>query len=158
MKWIEKDLEQYIKAKEYVDTVIVPLLPFQLSTDTAMGKDAVQREALVVFLQELEKELTGRVMVTPEYNYLKSAAKEQEIERMHTWIRELQSQPFHHIFYITNDSSWKKKEQSIEGTLLWMPGSTKGSVKSKEMQAVIQGQVEQVSELIKSYWQESEEV
>ncbi len=49
MKWIKKDLQQFIQAKEFVDTAIVPLLPFQLSNDASLEKDAFQSEALSVF-------------------------------------------------------------------------------------------------------------
>lgn len=149
-------MEQYVNAKEYVDTVFVPLLPFHLSNDANLEKDSFQREALTAFLHELEKELTGRVMLTPSYNYIKAADKEQEIKRINSWVDDIEIQPFYHIFYLTFDSTWKKNEQSLRGTLIWLPGTTDGSMQSKEMQSIIRSQVEQVSELVRSYWQDNE--
>ncbi|WP_174613596.1 DUF2487 family protein [Virgibacillus ihumii] len=154
MKWKKNELEQYINAKEYVDTIIIPLLPFQLSDDSNMGKDAFQREVLETFTNELEMELTGRVIRIPAYNYLKTADKESEIARLKSWTDDIGNQPFHHVFFTTFDSAWKKVEHALPGTLLWMPGITTGDIDSKEMQSIIRSQVEQVGELIRTYWAE----
>ncbi|SDQ54689.1 Protein of unknown function [Virgibacillus subterraneus] len=154
MKWKKSDLHQYVNAKEYVDTIIIPLIPFQLSNDSVLEKDAFQREVLVAFSYELEKELTGRVLLTPNYNYLKSSHKDQEIVRINSWIDDIEQQPFNHIFYVTFDSTWKKNEQGMRGTLLWLPGVSDGTLQSNEMHSIIRSNVEQVSELIRSYWKD----
>lgn len=152
MKWIQKDLQQYVHAKEFVDTIIVPLLPFQLSNDSNLDKDAFQGEVLSAFNRELEKELTGRVLLAPDYHYLRSADKQAEIDRIHTWVDDMQTQPFHYVFFVTSDSGWKKSEQTLQGNLLWLPAIAVESMKSTEIQSVIRNQVKEVSELIRSYW------
>lgn len=153
MQWVEKDLLQYIQAKEYVDTIFVPLTPFHLSNDTELAKNAFQGEALSIFINEIEKDLAGRVMLTLNYTYLKSADKQQEASRLNEWVEDISSQPFKHIFFITFDSTWKKHEASLNGSLLWLPGIQTGNLYSKEMHGVIQDQVTQISELIRSYWE-----
>ncbi|MFD2760856.1 DUF2487 family protein [Lentibacillus juripiscarius] len=153
MKWIKKDLQQFIQAKEFVDTAIVPLLPFQLSNDASLEKDAFQSEALSVFLRELEKELTGRVMLAPNYHYVKTADKESELDRIGKWIDDVQAQPFRHVFFITSDSGWKKNEQALPGTMIWLP-VTGGESDQGTMQTVIREHVQEVSELIRSYWKD----
>ena len=40
MRWINEDLDKYLPAKEYIDTVIIPLQAFQLSEDKEMKQDA----------------------------------------------------------------------------------------------------------------------
>ena len=152
MKWNKADLESYVKEKEYIDTLLVPIIPFQLSDETDLVKMAFQNEVLAIFLNELEKELKGRVMLTPNYHYLKSTKKEEEIDRINTWIKDANKQPFNHTFFFTFDASWKKEEQALDGTLLWLPGTHSGDVNSKEIATIIRDQVEQVSELIRSYW------
>ncbi|MFZ3578160.1 YpiF family protein [Virgibacillus sp. DJP39] len=152
MQWVKKDLLQYIQAKEYVDTIIVPLSPFHLSDDTDIPKSAFKGEVLSILTNEIEKELTGRIVLTPSYNYLKNADKEQEVARLNEWIEDSTKQPFSNTFFITFDSSWKKHEQSLKGTLLWFPGIQSGDLSSREMHGVIHDQVGQISELIKSYW------
>jgi len=153
MKWVTSDLLQYKTAKEYVDTLLIPLIPFQLSNDKVYEKDAFQREVLSLFVREVEKGLTGRILLTPNYNYI--ASKEpfvDEVDRLNAWIEHCHTQPFQYIFPITFDSSWKKHEKNINGTLLWFPGLDSGDLESKEMQSVIKGQVKQIVELIRTYW------
>ncbi|GAA0444318.1 YpiF family protein [Lentibacillus halophilus] len=152
MEWMKNDLQQFVQAKEYVDTAIVPLLPFQLSYDASLEKDAFQSEAQAVFLRELERELTGRIMMIPGYRYLKSADKESELNRLRTWIRDIQAQPFFHVFFITSDSGWKKHEQALPGTLIWLPLTAGNDSDPENMQPIIKEQVGEVSDLIKSYW------
>lgn len=152
MKWVKQDLQQYVQAKEYVDTMIVPLLPFQLSNDSNLEKDAFQNEMLSIFNRELEKELTGRVLLSPDYHYLASAGKELELERLHTWVDDAQTQSFPFVFFITSDSGWKKIEQNLKGDLIWLPFIASDSMKSSEIQSVVRSQVKEVIGLIRSYW------
>ncbi|MUK87277.1 DUF2487 family protein [Ornithinibacillus sp. L9] len=152
MKWNEQDIENYVGAKEYIDTIILPLLPFQLSQDANTKKDAFASEVLTIFSNEIEKELTGRILLTPSYYYLKSADKEQEVKRLNAWVEDMKKQPFKHIFYVSFDSSWKKNEKDLNGNLLWLPGIQSGDVHSEEMQKLIRQQVQQIVELIRSYW------
>lgn len=152
MKWIQQDIAQYIKAKEYIDTLVIPLVPFHLSNDQEIAKHAFQTEVLSAFSIELEKELSGRVMLIPNYFYLYTAHKEEEISRLNAWIEDSQKQPFQHVFLITFDASWKKHEASLPGTLIWLPSMLTGQIHSEEANHIIRDQVKQVSELIRSYW------
>ena len=152
MKWKKSDLNQYKQAKEYIDTILIPLVPFHLSNDNTMEKSAFQSEVLSVFTNEIENELSGRIMLTPNYSYLKSADQEMEVERLNTWVYDLQKQPFNHVFLVTFDAAWKKNEQAMQGTLVWLPGLHSGDLHNKEMHALIRDQVEQIGELIRSYW------
>lgn len=152
MRWKKSDLERYIEAKEYIDTLIVPLLPFEFSNDVHLTKNAAQMEILTIFLHELEKEFAGRVVLSPHYYYLKSTNKETELDRLNTWIADAKKQPFEHMFLVTYDATWKKEEAMMNGTLLWLPATQTADIQSKEVVSLIRDQVEQVSELIQSYW------
>lgn len=152
LRWNKTDLAKYLTAKEYIDTLIVPLIPFSFSEENHFEKSAFLKEVLTLFSFEIEKELHGRVLLSPEYNYLKFNDKEEEIKRLNKWVDDAKTQPFSHIFFVTFDATWKKYEQQLEGNLLWLPGIPTGDMKSKEMRMIIVGQVEQISELIRSYW------
>lgn len=152
VKWRKNDMEQYVEAKEYIDTVIIPLIPFQMAKDQELSKDSFQNEALALFLTEMEKELSGRLLLTPNYHYIKASDLEQEKDRLNLWVANVQEQPFKHIFFITFDSQWKKVEKDLEGTLIWLPGFPTSDLISKEVQQMVRGQVSEISELIRSYW------
>src|SRR5699024_8253407 len=130
----------------------IPLIPFQLSKENELEKNAFQRELLGILSYEIEKDLAGRIMLTPDYVYLKEVDKDEESKRLNTWVNEAGEQPFKHIFFITLDTTWKKHERSLRGMLLWLPGFQSSHLKSEEMHSVIRDQVEQISELIRSYW------
>jgi len=152
MKWKKEDLEQYKKAKEYIDTAIIPLIPFQLDNDNELDKHAFQAEVLTIFSHEIEKELMGRVMLFPGYYYLQTAKKDKELERINEWIGAIRKQPFEHILFLTFDSSWKKYDQAVEGDVLWYPAMQSGHLHSKETKSFIRDQVSQIIDLIRSYW------
>src|SRR5699024_5958493 len=121
MQWVKSDLEQYIHAKEYVDTLVVPLLPYQLSHGSALSQDAFQGEVLHIFTNAIEKELTGRILLTPYYSYVRAKDLHSEVERLNTWVDSALEQPFEHVFFITFDANWKKHEPNLKGSLIWLP-------------------------------------
>lgn len=152
MQWNKKDADQYLQAKEYIDTIITTLTPFQMSNDQELSKLAFQDEVLQIFAREITRELSGRTMQIPAYHYLKSAEKETETNRINSWIQDSTIQPFKHIFLLTFDASWKKQEQALNGNLLWLPAIQSGDIHSEEMRQQIRDQVMQISELIQSFW------
>lgn len=152
MKWRNKDLAQYVQAKEYIDTIIIPLIPFQMNLDDELEKDAFQSEALNLFVNELEKELSGRILVTPNYHYLKGMQLDSEVERVNEWTHNIKEQPFQHVFFITFDMKWKKLERDLEGSLIWLPGFQSGDLHSQEWNQRLREQVKDIKELIRSFW------
>lgn len=152
MRWFNDDLNKYVQAKEYIDTVIIPLQAFQLSTEANFEKDAFLQEILMIYVNEIEKELSGRIMLIPPYTYLKSKDLDPEVKRLNAWIEDIRTQPFKTIFAITFDNTWKKNEKDMDCQLLWLPGMKAGNIKSEESIKLIRSQVEQISELIRSYW------
>ncbi len=152
MKWFQNDLQKYGQAKEYIDTLLIPLQGFHFSENDDLMKDAFHREVLSIFANEIEKELSGRLMLAPTYFYLKSSDLEVEINRLNEWISDMQRQPFLTIFLMTFDNVWKKAEKDLHANLLWLPGLKPMDINSKEAVTIIRNQIEQISELIRSYW------
>lgn len=152
MKWNKDDLSKFKAAKEYVDTVLLPVQAFQITEDQKLEQDAFHSEVLAIYTSEIEKELSGRVMLFPTYTYLKTKQLETEIKRLNSWIKAAEEQPFKHIFVITFDIDWKKVEKDIAAHLLWLPGMKQTDLRSSEAVTFIRSQVSEISELIRSYW------
>lgn len=151
MKWRKKDLTQYVQAKEFIDTIIIPFIPFHM-IDNDFEKDSFQSETLNLFVSELEKELSGRILVTPNYHYIKTGDLESEVERVNDWTNHIMKQPFKHLFFISFDPKWKKMERELDGTLIWLPGFLSSDLHSEESKQQIRAQVKDVIELIRSFW------
>lgn len=151
MRLSKTDVAQYLPEKEYIDTVIVPLIPFDPSSDTDLSKQAFLRELNQVFTNVIEKEYRGRIFLSPDYHYM-SGANASETERVNEWIGQFKQQPFEHVFLFTFDVKWKKHEQNLNGHLLWVPGIQTGNVQSTETQSFVKEQAREISEFIQSYW------
>jgi len=152
MRWLKTDIEKYVEAKEYVDTAVIPVQGFQLSEDNQLVKETFAGEVLSIYANEIEKELSGRILLTPTYTFNKLTNIEKEVMRLNEWITDLKNQPFEHIFILTLDLNLKKQEQLIDGNLLWLPGLKPTDLQSQEAVQMIRSQIEQISELIRSYW------
>ncbi|MFD1065238.1 DUF2487 family protein [Oceanobacillus locisalsi] len=152
MKWTSVDLQKYEQAKEYVDTVIVPLAPFQIGALDASAKQADQYDVLTLLSRELEKELMGRIMLTPIYTYMNTAEKSEEAERLNKWSSHLKEQPFNHILYISFDPAWRKVADSLDGEFIWLPSIPLKDADSGAVKGLIRDQTMQTAELVKSFW------
>ena len=152
MRWLKDDVEKYVEAKEYVDTIVIPIQSFQLAEDGHLVKDTFAGEVLAIYANEIEKELSGRLMLMPTYTYNKSSDIEREVARLNEWIADIKEQPFEHIFLLTLDLHLKKSEKELDGNLLWFPGLQPTDLQSQEAVQMIRSQIEQISELIRAYW------
>lgn len=152
MKWTRVDLQKYEQAKEYIDTVIVPLAPFQIGALDATAKNADQYEILTLFARELEKELMGRVMLTPTYTYINSAERSEEAERLNQWTAHFNEQPFKQVLYISFDPSWRKIANDLEGEFIWLPTIPLKDAEPAAIKDMIRDQTMQTAELVKSFW------
>lgn len=152
LRYKEKDLETYLTAKEYIDTVLIPLVSFDLTDDEAIMNKAREAEVMQLFTTELEKELAGRTLLAPSFNYQLKAKKELEVERLKEWEQAFMAQPFSAIFHITFDTSWKKHEKNLEGHLLWIPAVNSGDMDMEDIQKLIREHVKETVSLIRSFW------
>ncbi|GGC87373.1 hypothetical protein GCM10007216_17600 [Thalassobacillus devorans] len=151
MKWNQHDISQYVEAKEYIDTLIVPLIPFGAKKDEQMKTQAFQKELLTMFVNEIEKEYKGRIVLLPEYYYLSGKVNE-ETARLNHWVEEFTELPFEHVFLFTFDVNWRKASKDVDGEVIWLPGLQSGNLQSSEAQSFIKEQVSQIAEMIRSYW------
>ncbi|WP_228275587.1 DUF2487 family protein [Gracilibacillus oryzae] len=152
MKWEADDLPKYFEAKEYIDTVLVPLIPIQLSNEADSLKLANYQKTLQIIAREAERDFAGRMLLSPVYTYVQAASYQKEQERINQWIQLLFKEDFKHVFFLTFDVKWKKEEKGLDGTLLWLPGTVIENYQSVLTKKWINEQTSQLNELIKSFW------
>lgn len=152
MRWTTEDIEKYIQAKEYIDTVIIPLQAFQMTDEKSLVNDAFASKILTISCEQMEAELSGRVVLTSPYTYIKSTTLADEAKRLNEWVEHIKQQPFNNVFFVTSDMAFKKIESELDGHLIWMPVGKMMNVHSQEAKAFVQNQVEHISEYIRSFW------
>lgn len=151
MKWISEHIEQFHEAEEYIDTFILPLIPFDL-----LGKDAkkkaFQNELMNIYVNEIEQQLKGRLMQFPNYYYVESKDLTDEVQRLNQWIKRNKNEYLEHEILLTFDSRWRKYEKEINGVLLWIPGLSSGDIHSNEIKKMMKDQINEIIKLIREYW------
>ncbi|WP_226034696.1 YpiF family protein [Aquibacillus saliphilus] len=152
MKWQKEDIDQYQGAEEFVDTLLIPLMPITMNSKKDIKKLAFQGDLLNFFANEIEKQFKGRIFLIPTYSYYESNESENEVERLNNWVNQLTKNPFKHVFFLTFDHHWKKDERNLDGNLLWFPAIQTEEIDSKQTQPILKDQITQINELIRSYW------
>ncbi|TFB23972.1 DUF2487 family protein [Filobacillus milosensis] len=154
MKYKTSDTSQYTQAKEYIDTAIIPLIPFSFVSDQEMTQLSLQKEMTQIYIDQIEKELKGRVFVTPEYYYVKNDKISDEKLRLEEYVNHINKQPFKYIFLITPDNKWRKITKDMDVDLIWIPVIKEGNLNQSETQQLIQSQVKEIQSLIMDSWNE----
>lgn len=150
MKWVTKDVTVFLQAKEYVDTAVVPLLPITLG---GQMKQAVEMgEFCMMLTRQLEKQLHGRIFLMPSFTYLQSEPVEERLSRLQMWLRELKNH-FDHLFLITSDSDWKRIENQLGNTLIWLPAIPFEHMDEKYQREILSDQTKQLLQIVTKKWQ-----
>lgn len=151
MKWVTKDIDVYLQAKEYVDTAVIPLIPValdgNLKTTVSMG------EFITILSNEIERQFKGRIILFPAFTYSSSEELQETKERLNQWTNDLSEGGMKHAIFITSDSSWKQVEAELQGTLIWMPTLPLEYVEEKYKQTMLQDQMKQLISLFMNIWQ-----
>ncbi|NWQ39799.1 YpiF family protein [Bacillus sp. EB106-08-02-XG196] len=154
MKWVSKDIETYLTAKEYVDTAVIPL--YSVSFGNEMKQSASSAEFITLLTSYLERQFTGRLLLLPPFTYLKSDKPEDIIKQMKKWEENIKRNEFKHIFYITSESDWKIYEKELAGSLIWLPSLPLEHLNDQQKISMIESQVKQLLSLFTQKWSEKE--
>ncbi|OEH93437.1 YpiF family protein [Bacillus solimangrovi] len=154
MKWTTEDIDMYFKAKEYVDTAVVLLIP--INWQDKIKSSVAGNEFLQLITAELERQFKGRIIVFPSFTYLSSEVIEPRIERLIAWTSELQDNGLPNVFYLTCDINWKEHEMKLGGELLWLPALPLEHVEGKAKQKMLQDQVEQLMPVFMNRWKNTQ--
>ncbi|MGG4267352.1 YpiF family protein [Peribacillus simplex] len=148
MKWTAKDIDMYMQSKEYVDTVLIPLVP--LSFGRQMKQTGSMNEFLTILSLEIEKQMKGRILLLPTFHYLSDEM--DKAERLNRWANEVKAKDFKHIFFLTSDFEWKKEEKELENNLVWIPAIPLESLETEQAREMINQQVIQILDIFTYNW------
>jgi len=152
MKWTPQDIETYLNAKEYVDTAVVPLIA--VSVGDEMKQSATASEFITLLTGHLERQFTGRLLLSPPFTYLKSQNGDNTISDLKDWEASFEKGEFAHIFYITSEIDWRKREDELKGTVIWLPSIPLEHMSDSQKLSVVDSQVRQLLDLFTQKWHE----
>ncbi|CAH0266454.1 MULTISPECIES: YpiF family protein [Peribacillus] len=148
MKWTAKDLDMYMQSKEYVDTVLIPLVP--LSFKGQMKQTGSMNEFLTILSLEIEKQMKGRILLLPTFHYISDEM--DKVERLKRWANEVKENGFEHVFFLTSDFEWKKEERELENNLVWIPAIPLDGLEIEQAREMINQQVLQILDIFSYNW------
>ncbi|MEK4200503.1 YpiF family protein [Cytobacillus sp. FSL K6-0265] len=154
MKWHTQDIQLFLKERDYIDTVILPLYPVSFADD--IQQTVAMTEFINLLSGQLEKQFKGRILMLPGMSYLKIISEEKRLADLIEWEKELISQDFKHIFYITSDSDWKTVEEQLDGGLIWMPSIPLDNMDDQYKLSILEDQVKQLLNVFVKKWQNND--
>ncbi|MBB5323390.1 hypothetical protein HNQ34_000467 [Anoxybacillus tepidamans] len=150
MKWTVYDVEMYEKEKQYIDTVVIPLMPLTLSSG---AKAAVSGGEFVQLLtNEIERQLKGRLFLLPPFTYFVTEPISECTKRLNDWTNELKESGMDHVFYVTSDRQWKEIEQQLSGTLFSFPAVPFEHMDEAYKRQIVQEQTTKLLNAFISQW------
>lgn len=151
MRWETKDIDTYLRAKEYVDTAIVPLVPIvwgdEMKSIVSMG------EFISTISDQLERQFHGRIVLLPPFTYTDEEIREERIKRLENWHDLLLNGGFRHVILLTSDVRWREDEKDLQGTFIWVPTIPLEHLNQEIRHDVITDQIKQLIPILTNKWQ-----
>lgn len=146
MNWNTQDLDTYFQQKEYIDTLLVPLLKIDTAPEQ-LKASASSTEFLMHLSNFIETQFKGRMMMLPPFTYTQSAV----LNEMGIALKgDLQELEFKHVFYLTTDREWTNVD--MYGEVIWIPSIPLESMDKKLRQTIIEDQLRQVLPTLTKKW------
>ncbi|MCY7944109.1 YpiF family protein [Bacillus inaquosorum] len=105
MRWRITDAKDYLQAKDYIDTAVIPLINIKVGAHFKIT--AEKGEFTQLLSDELERQLKGRVYLLPPYTYVDR--NEKTVQGLKDLREELISE-FPHVVLLTSDENWNSED------------------------------------------------
>ena len=139
MNWNAKEIEFYLKEKDYIDTAVIPLLP--VSFGGAMRQSAEQGEFVQLLSTHLERQFKGRLLLLPPFAYMDDPGDGQTVETLKQWALKAKENGFTHVFFLTSDKRWKELQVEDEASLFYVPSVPLATVDEAFKHSIMEDQL-----------------
>ncbi|MDN4608727.1 DUF2487 family protein [Sporosarcina highlanderae] len=138
MNWTGNDMDTYLSQKEYIDTLVIPLVKVEMNLDK-MKTSASSTEFVMHLASVIETQFKGRMMFAPPFSYTSTSDLQSIVQ---TTFQEFSGTPFKHVFFLTTDHVWSTFE--LPGQVIWMPSIPLESMDASLRQSILEDQLRQV--------------
>jgi hypothetical protein len=146
MNWTSKDMSTYLEQKEYIDTLVVPLVKVETKLDN-MKTSASSTEFVMHLASLIETQFKGRMMFAPPFGYTTSTDMHQMEQ---TTFKEFSDTSFKHVFFLTTDHAWMSME--LPGQVIWMPSIPLENMEVSLRQSILEDQLRQALPIFTKQW------
>ncbi|TSB46927.1 DUF2487 family protein [Alkalicoccobacillus porphyridii] len=150
MKWNTKDIKVYQQQKQYVDTVLIPLLP--MSPGKELARSVTQSEYSMAISDELERMYQGRLIVSLPFTYQPVGSYESVLDQLNQWIHAWREDGIKHVVLVTSDSEWRSYETALSGTLIWLAAVSLSTMEPKERMNICSQIAQDLAPIFKKEW------
>ncbi|GKV55426.1 hypothetical protein NCCP2222_13730 [Sporosarcina sp. NCCP-2222] len=146
MNWTGKDMDTYLLQKEYIDTLVIPLIKVEPALEK-MKMSASAAEFTMLLSSMIETQFKGRMMFAPPFSYTASTG----ISELKTeLLNSFKESPFKHIFFLTTDPAWVSSDDN--GQVIWLPSIPLESMDVQLRQTILEDQLRQVLPKFTEKW------
>lgn len=146
MNWTSKDMSTYLVQKEYIDTLVIPLVKVDMKMDN-MKTSASSTEFVMHLASLIETQFKGRMMFTPPFAYTAATDLQQMAQ---TTFQEFYDTTFKHVFFLTTDHAWTSLE--LPGQVIWMPSIPLENMEASLRQSILEDQLRQALPIFTEQW------
>ncbi|KZZ86398.1 MULTISPECIES: DUF2487 family protein [Bacillaceae] len=147
MKWAANDALALEKEKQYIDTLVVPLIPAGLAP--SMLENIQAGEFAMLLSEELERQLRGRIMLSPPFTYLPQ--EEHALIRLMEWKKDAEAD-FKHIVFLTTDSIWKTAGGDLQKNVIWIPSIPLQNLDREVTGQLLESHLQQIMNILLQFW------
>lgn len=143
MKFDGIDAKQVLTERQYIDTLIVPLV--ELAFDEEMVRKAESYEVVNAVALETERQLSGRTMLSPAVSYIEIEAAKIVAS---TVVDQATRSGFAHVLFISSDLRFKDTELPI----IFVPPLALRGMSGEQSRTMVQNFATQVITELSSRW------
>ncbi|MFK3986232.1 MULTISPECIES: DUF2487 family protein [unclassified Exiguobacterium] len=137
------DAMKSLTERQYVDTLVVPLV--ELAFDEDMVRKAEGNEVIQAVALETERQLSGRTMLSPTLSYVDVDAGRATAEAV---LTKAVSSGFSHVLFISSDLRFKGSELPI----MFVPPLALKGMSGEQSHTMVQNFATQVITELSSRW------
>ena len=143
MRFDGLDAMKSLSERQYVDTLVVPLV--ELAFDEDMVRKAEGNEVIQAVALETERQLSGRTMLSPTISYVDAEAGRALAEQVTV---QATASGFTHVLFISSDLRFKGSELPI----IFVPPLALKGMSGEQSQTMVQNFATQVITDLSSRW------
>lgn len=144
-----QDVTQFQSQKDFIDTVIIPLLSVNLKEDM-IKQSSSATQYLMSLTAFIEQQFKGRIMLMPPFTYIeqfKESISPLDIQE------EFRNAGFKHVLFITCDHSWTSLKEKVD--VIWLPSIPLESMDQTVKKTILEDQLKQVIPILSSKWSQN---